>query len=533
MSLQRLLRLLPIGLAVLVSLSIAMLWIQNRQSRETFDQIRVAQSQRDVLGKVRGDCEALTFKAVAWTLTRRSSQGRQYQEGKAACFEAVKQAEAAMPAAARPLAQVRDSLDRLATLLEAIQSDHTDETKMVTVGRMEREVQPATAAIHKQLDDLTRAADDESARLMAAALAQQERALWIGGLAGVFAVLVGAFLVGVVTRRILFSVGEAVTVATALAEGDLGVAPRVRRDDEIGRMLAAMDQARKAWISAIGEIHHVTRYLTETSDQIAQDAGALNERSMNAASSLRQTSRSLNELQSTVAASTASAKRAADLAGTATGSAHEGQAAVGDVVKTMDKLSAASSQIGEIVTVIDALAFQTNLLALNAAVEAARAGEQGRGFAVVAAEVRALAQRSATAAGEIRQLIGKSVADVQSGARNAAGASGKMVHVGESIEQVSAMIADVSGAASRQSHEIDQLSRTVGELDQLTQNNALMVGSWTDRASHLREELQRLAQLVQRFRLPTETAVAAEPPASSSVPSPAAAGRRLAAPLTR
>jgi len=505
MSLQRLLRLLPIGLVVLVSLNIAMLWIQHGQSRSTFDQIRVAQGQRDVLARVRTDCEALTFKAVAWTLTRRSSQGRQYQDGKAACFAAVDKAQAAMRSSAQGLGQMKANLEQLATLLEGIQAEHTDENKMVTVGRLEREVQPATAAIHKQLDDLSKAADDESARLMATALAQQERTLWLGALVGLIAVVIGAFLVHVVTRRILFSVGEAVTVASALAEGNLSVAPRVRREDEIGKMLAAMDQARKAWISAIGEIHHVTRYLAETSDQIAQDAGTLNERSVHAASSLRDTARSMNELQSTVAASTASAKRAAELAGGATGAAHEGEAAVGDVVKNMEKINAASQQIGEIVGVIDAIAFQTNLLALNAAVEAARAGEQGRGFAVVAAEVRALAQRSSTAAGEIRQLIGKSVADVQAGARNAAGASGKIVHVGESIDQVSAMIADVSGAASRQSKEINQLSRTIGELDELTQDNTRMVGSWTDRASHLREELQRLAELVQRFRLPDES----------------------------
>ena len=186
---------------------------------------------------------------------------------------------------------------------------------------------------------------------------------------------------------------------------------------------------------------------------------------------------------------------------------------MGDVVKNMESLSAASSKIGEIVGVIDALAFQTNLLALNAAVEAARAGEQGRGFAVVASEVRALAQRSANAAGEIRQLIGKSVADTQLGVKNAAGASGKIEQVGQSIEQVSAMIADVSGAASRQSNEIDKLSRTIGELDQLTQNNTRMVGSWTERAGHLREELQRLAELVQRFRLPEAEAARVLPPA--------------------
>jgi methyl-accepting chemotaxis protein len=513
MSLQRLLRLLPIGLIVLVVGNLAMMLVQDRQSRATFEQVRAAQVQRDVLGNVRTDCEALTFKAVAWTLTRRSSQGRQYEEGKKTCVEAMTQAERAMPQSAKALADLKESILKLASLLEAIQSEHTDETKMVTVGRLEREVQPLTASIHKSLDDLTRSADDESARLMAAAAAQQERSLWFGALAGVLAVVIGVLLVHIVTRRILVSVDEAVTMASALAKGDLGVAPRVHRADEIGQLLAAMDEARKAWIAAIGEIDQVTQYIAEAADEIAKDAGTLNDRTIHAASNLRDTARSMGELLSTVEASTASAQRASALAGAATGSAHEGEAAVGEVVKTMDDLSAASSKIGEIVSVIDTIAFQTNLLALNAAVEAARAGEQGRGFAVVASEVRALAQRCSKAAGEIRGLIGTSVEGVQQGARNAAGASSKMLHVGESIEQVSAMIADVSGAASRQSREIDQLSRSIDELDKLTQNNTRMVGSWTDRSAHLREELQRLAGLLKRFRLPG----AVEPSASVSM----------------
>ncbi|HLX24838.1 MAG TPA: methyl-accepting chemotaxis protein [Usitatibacter sp.] len=509
MSLQRLLRLLPIGLVVLVVANMSMLLVLDRQGRATFERARVAQVQRDALGKVRTSCEALTFKAVAWTLTRRSTQGRIYEDGKKSCFDELAQASSAMPRSADALAALKDRLEKLATLLEAIQAEHTDETKMVTVGRLEREVQPLTNAVHKDIDDLARAADDESTRLMNEALRKQEQTLWLGAIVGVLAIAIGAILVHTVTRRILSSVDEAVTVASALAEGDLGVAPNVHRDDEIGKMLAAMDKARRAWIAAIGEIHQVTQYIAQTAEEIARDAGTLNESSVHAASNLRSTARSMSELLSTVAASTASARKAAELAGAATGSAHEGEAAVAEVVKTMDDLNAASSKIAEIVAVIDSIAFQTNLLALNAAVEAARAGEQGRGFAVVAAEVRALAQRSSQAAGEIRGLIGTSVAGVQAGARNAAGASHKIVHMGESIEQVSAMIADVSGAAGRQNEQIDQLSRTIGELDQLTQNNTRMVGSWTDRAGHLREELQRLAGLVQRFRLP-DLPVAAE-----------------------
>src|SRR5260221_4762235 len=142
MTLQRLLRLLPIGLVLLVALNMAMMLVQERQSRATFDQVRAAQVQRDAIATIRTNCEALTFKAVAWTLTRRSTQGRQYQDGKKACFDAVSQSQAALRDAAPALQALRTLLEQLAALLEAVQADHTDETKMVTVGRLEREVQP-------------------------------------------------------------------------------------------------------------------------------------------------------------------------------------------------------------------------------------------------------------------------------------------------------------------------------------------------------------------------------------------------------
>src|SRR5260221_8198156 len=137
MSLQRLLRFLAIGLVVLVALNMAMMLFQDRQSRATFDQVRVAQVQRDALGKIRSNCEALTFKAVAWTLTRRSSQGRLYQDGKTACFDSVSQAERVMPQARASIESLSKRLQELAALLEAIQSEHTDETKMITVARLE------------------------------------------------------------------------------------------------------------------------------------------------------------------------------------------------------------------------------------------------------------------------------------------------------------------------------------------------------------------------------------------------------------
>jgi methyl-accepting chemotaxis protein len=507
-SLKRVLGLLPVGLVVLVSLLMALMLVQGRESRVTFDQVRNAQVQRDAIGGIRTTCESVTLRAVAWTLTRRVSQGRQYQEGKAACMEAVGRARQALPQATESLGRLEERQKQLAKLLEEIQSEHTEESRMVTVGRLEREVQPLNVAIHKDLDDLTRAADDAAGRLLSDGLQKQERTLWIVGIVGVLAIVLGALLVRLVTRRILGSVQEAMTVATALADGDLRVAPRVRRDDEIGQMLTSMDKARRAWIAAIGDIHRATEQISGTSDEIAEGAATLNERSLSAAANLRQTAASMRALLAMVEASTASARRAAELAGVATGSAHEGGTAVGEVVQTMDGITAASAQIGEIVGVIDSIAFQTNLLALNAAVEAARAGEQGRGFAVVASEVRALAQRSSTAAGEIRTLIGTSVERVGKGARTATGASQKIGHVSESIDQVKRMIDEVSQAADRENRELEQLARAVQELDQLTDHNSRMVGSWTDTSSHLREELQRLAGLVKRFRLPVGSGTA-------------------------
>ncbi len=509
MSLKGLLRLLPAGLLILVALNMAMLLLQNRQGRDMFDQVKIAQAQRDGLGVVRAQCGDLTQNAVAWTLTRRATQGRQYAEGKTACLAALATVREALPQAAQPLGQLQQRVQQLAALLEAIQSEHSDDTKMVTVGRLEREVQPLSRTINAGIDALAKSADAQGEQVMGAVIAQQRRALWVAGVVGVIAIAIGMVLVGFVMRRIVAAVNQARRVASAVADGDLTVVPRMQRDDEIGQLVAATDNVRKAWIAAIGDIRLATEHIADTSTDISRGAGTLNDHSVNAAASLRRTAGSMDGLLDMVQASTASAREAADLAGTATHAAREGSTAVGELSQTMEEIRASSAKIAEIIGVIDSIAFQTNILALNAAVEAARAGEQGRGFAVVAAEVRALAQRSSQAAGEIRALIKASVERVERGAHSAGGARQKIDDVSQAIDQVSNVIRNVSDAAHRQSREIDQLARTIQELDQLTHNNTGMVGTWTHSASQLGGESQRLAALVARFRLPQEAAVVA------------------------
>jgi methyl-accepting chemotaxis protein len=181
--------------------------------------------------------------------------------------------------------------------------------------------------------------------------------------------------------------------------------------------------------------------------------------------------------------------------------AAKGGAVVAQVVSTMDEINASARKISDIIGVIDGIAFQTNILALNAAVEAARAGEQGRGFAVVASEVRSLAGRSAEAAKEIKNLIGVSVEKVDSGSRLVADAGKTMTEIVGSVQRVSDIIGEISAASTGQSDGIEQVNKAVAELDQMTQQNAALVEESAAAAESLREQAQRLAQVVSTFKL--------------------------------
>ncbi len=227
----------------------------------------------------------------------------------------------------------------------------------------------------------------------------------------------------------------------------------------------------------------------------------LSTRTEHTASNLQQSASAMSELSGTISHSASAAATAKQLAGTAAEVAQRGGAVVGQVVATMDEINSSSKKIADIIGVIDGIAFQTNILALNAAVEAARAGEQGRGFAVVAAEVRSLAQRSAQAAREIKGLIGASVDKVETGARLVQDAGSTMDEIVSSVGRVSDIISEISSAASEQSGGITRISGAVGELDQMTQQNAALVEESAAAAASLQDQAVKLAGLMSRFRL--------------------------------
>src|SRR5262249_29650469 len=236
------------------------------------------------------------------------------------------------------------------------------------------------------------------------------------------------------------------------------------------------------------------------SGQIAAGNHDLSSRTEQTASNLQETAASMEELTGTVTHTADSARKANELASSATAAAARGGEVVGQGVSAMEEINASSRRIGDITGVIDGIAFQTNILALNAAVEAARAGEQGRGFAVVASEVRSLAQRSANAAREIKQLIAESVERVESGTRLVGEAGTSMSDIVTSVQHVSAIINEITHAAGEQSSGIGQVNVAVSELDRMTQQNAALVEESAAAAESLKEQARRLAEVVQVFR---------------------------------
>lgn len=305
-------------------------------------------------------------------------------------------------------------------------------------------------------------------------------------------------LIGVISRGI----ARAVRVAETVAAGDLSSQIEVRGSDEIGQLLGALKRMNDSLVGIVGKVRHSADSIATGSSEIASGAADLSQRTEEQAANLEQTAASMEELTATVVQNTETARQATQLAATASTVAGQGGSIVGEVVNTMEAISASSKKIVDIIGVIDGIAFQTNILALNAAVEAARAGEQGRGFAVVASEVRNLAQRSALAAKEIKTLIGDSVEKVDNGSRQVADAGKTMGDIVNQVKRVNDLIDEISHASTEQSSGISQVGLAVNQLDQVTQQNAALVEESAAAAESLKHQAAELARTVVAFRLP-------------------------------
>jgi methyl-accepting chemotaxis protein len=292
-----------------------------------------------------------------------------------------------------------------------------------------------------------------------------------------------------------------VAEAERIGQGDLSGSTDTDRKDEIGDVQRALAAMRSALNRVVGEVRQSADSIQTASAEIATGNLDLSQRTEQTASNLQQAAGAMSQLTGTVRQSADSAATANQLASSAAQVAQRGGTVVGQVVSTMDEINASSKKIGDIIGVIDGIAFQTNILALNAAVEAARAGEQGRGFAVVAAEVRSLAQRSAAAAREIKGLIGASVDKVETGSRLVQDAGSTMDEIVASVKRVTDIIAEISASTVEQSQGIGSVNTSVNELDRMTQQNAALVEESAAAAESLKDQAMRLSEVVAGFRL--------------------------------
>lgn len=357
------------------------------------------------------------------------------------------------------------------------------------------------ATYAKAIDALEQLQTDNQQRQADTAATRFRIATLVFGAIGIVAVVIGVMARVGLSAAVIKPVNQTIRHFQRIAAGDLTVAVKVRSRNEMGQLLGALTQMRDGLVDTVSKVRGSTGAITQGANEIAAGNADLSRRTEQQAAALEETAASMEELSATVKQNADNAQQANRLAHGALETVTRGGSVVGRVTETMDGITTSSRKVAEIIGMIEGIAFQTNILALNAAVEAARAGEQGRGFAVVASEVRSLAQRSGTAAKEIKELIGESAAKVEQGASLVAEASKTMREAMQSVERVTGIMGEIEAAALEQSEGIAQVNKAITQIDEVTQHNAALVEEAAAAAKSLEEQATVLREAVAVFRL--------------------------------
>ena len=385
-----------------------------------------------------------------------------------------------------------------------------------TIDSVQERLEPAVQAYSQELAALVQIEVQRRDALIAQGQKQREQALWLVGAAVLASLVVSLLLARWLVRQVTLPLARAVGVADTIAAGDLTVCVDDSRQDELGHLLRSLEAMAAKLRQVVTQVRGGVDAVAVAAGEIASGSQDLSSRTEQTAANLEETAASMEQLTATVSQASETARQANQLAGTAMQAAGRGGEVVQQVVHSMEDINASSRKISDIIGVIDGIAFQTNILALNAAVEAARAGEQGRGFAVVATEVRVLAQRSAEAAKEIKQLIADSVASVDAGASQVALAGQNMEEIVASVRRVTDLIGEITASSVEQTGGITQVNQAVASLDQMTQQNAALVEESSAAAAAMREQTQRLAEVVSVFNVGTAPRQAQHPAGKSA-----------------
>ena len=382
----------------------------------------------------------------------------------------------------------------------------TQEVEQLTGSTMKTTFGAYAAALSQLLEYQTK-----EANALAAASASQYNSSVATLLAfGALALITGAALAWAITRSIVVPLQHAVNIAERVAKGDLRHVEVQERSDEVGQLLNALHNMTVRLGETVKLVHDGAVTIDTASRELSTGNLDLSRRTEHQAGALQETASSMEELTAAVKGNTSNARQANELVLSASQVAKKGGTVVDDVVDTMDAISAAAKKIVDIIGVIDGIAFQTNILALNAAVEAARAGEQGRGFAVVAGEVRNLAQRSATAAREIKQLINASVDKIETGSVLAHAAGDTMAEIVASVERVTGIMAQIASASAEQESGIGEINAAITDIDNVTQQNAALVEEAAASAESVHSEANTLLRVIGFFTVDAAVVLAEE-----------------------